>query len=83
MSPRPLRDLLFVKRLNAEKSKGGILLTEPDRTNLGEVLYAGPEATVKPGSTVILGHRWSEAKVNGEDVLVFREDPDVFAVIDP
>lgn len=81
MQVSPLRDLVFVRRLNTTVSKGGIVLTEPDRTNLGEVLATGPEATLKIGDRVILGHRWCEAKLNGEDVLVFKEDPDIYAVV--
>ncbi len=95
MKLRPLHDRVIVKRLEAEtKSAGGIVIPDSaaEKPIKGEVLAAGngkiqedgkvrPMA-VKVGDTVLFGkYSGTEVKLDGEDLLVMREE-DIVAVIE-
>ncbi len=95
MKLRPLHDRVIVKRLEAEtKSAGGIVIPDSaaEKPIKGEVLAAGngkiqedgkvrPMA-VKVGDTVLFGkYSGTEVKVDGEELLVMRED-DIVAVVE-
>ena len=94
MNLRPLHDRVIVKRLEEEKkSAGGILIPDSagEKPTRGEVLAVGPgrykeDGTVRPldvktGDKVLFGkYSGTEVKVDGEDVLVMREE-DLIAVI--
>jgi len=93
MKLRPLHDRVIVKRLEEEKkSAGGIIIPDnaAEKPIKGEILAVGPgkkddagkliPLDVKVGDVVLFGkYSGSEVKVDGEDLLVMRED-DVIAV---
>ena len=93
MKLRPLHDRVIVKRLEEEKkSAGGIIIPDnaAEKPVKGEILAVGPgkkdesgkniALDVKVGDIVLFGkYSGSEVKVDGEDMLVMRED-DVIAV---
>ncbi|MFP5304280.1 MAG: co-chaperone GroES [Gammaproteobacteria bacterium] len=93
MNLRPLHDRVIVKRLEEEKkSAGGIIIPDnaAEKPVRGEVLAVGPgkkgddgkiiAMDVKKGDIVLFGkYSGSEVKVEGEDILVMRED-DIMAV---
>ena len=95
MALRPLHDRVIVKRLEEEKkSAGGILIpdTAAEKPLRAEVISVGPgkrsddgkvhPLDVKKGDKVLIGkYSGTEVKVDGEDLLVMRED-DVMAVIE-
>jgi chaperonin GroES len=92
---RPLHDRVIVKRLEEEKvSAGGIVIPDSatEKPIRGEVLAAGDgkilddgkvrPMAVKVGDKVLFGkYAGTEVKVDGEELLVLRED-DVVAVIE-
>ena len=92
---RPLHDRLIVKREEEERtSAGGIVIPDtatekPIRgkvvaTGNGKILDDGSVRAldVSAGDTVLFGkYSGTEIKVDGEDLLVMRED-DIMAVID-
>lgn len=94
MNLRPLHDRVIVKRLEEEKkSAGGIIIpdTAGEKPSRGKVLAVGPgkkgddgkliALDVKKGDEVLFGkYSGSEVKVDGEDLLVMRED-DIMAVV--
>ena len=93
MNLRPLHDRVIVKRLEEDKkSAGGIIIPDQaaEKPVRGTVLAVGPgkradSGTVNPvdvkvGDIVLFGkYSGSEVKVDGDDVLVLRED-DIVAV---
>lgn len=93
MNLRPLHDRVIVKRLEEEKkSAGGIIIPDnaSEKPSRGKVLAVGAgkksddgkliPMDVKKGDTVLFGkYSGSEVKVDGEDLLVMRED-DIMAV---
>ncbi len=93
MNLRPLHDRVIVKRLEEEKkSAGGIIIPDnaAEKPVRGEILAVGPgkkgddgkliAMDVKKGDVVLFGkYSGSEVKVDGEEVLVMRED-DIMAV---
>ncbi|HEY0975313.1 MAG TPA: co-chaperone GroES [Solimonas sp.] len=93
MKLRPLHDRVIVKRLEEEKkSAGGIIIPDnaTEKPVKGEIVAVGPgkkdesgkniALDVKVGDVVLFGkYSGSEVKVDGEDLLVMRED-DVIAV---
>lgn len=93
MNLRPLHDRVIIKRLEEErKSPGGIVIPDSatEKPIKGEVLAVGPGKTtddgktqaldVKVGDQVLFGkYSGTEVKVNGEEVVVMRED-DIMAV---
>ncbi|SFF49185.1 chaperonin GroES [Fontimonas thermophila] len=95
MNLRPLHDRVIVKRIEEEKkSAGGIIIPDnaAEKPVRGEVLAVGPgkktddgkiiPMDVKKGDIVLFGkYSGSEVKVEGEDILVMRED-DIMAIFE-
>jgi chaperonin GroES len=95
MKIRPLHDRVIVKRLEEEKtSAGGIIIpdTAAEKPIQGKVVAVGKgkileNGTVRPldikvGDKILFGkYGGTEVKVDGEDLLVMREE-DVMAVIE-
>ena len=95
MAFRPLGDRVLVRRVEEEeKTKGGIIIpdTAKEKPQEGEVIAVGPGARddsgkiqpldVKKGDKILFGkYSGTEVKVDGEDLLVMRED-DIMAVIE-
>lgn len=95
MNLRPLHDRVIVKRLEEERvSQGGIIIpdTAAEKPMKGEVLAIGTgklletgeirKLDVKKGDKILFGkYSGTEVKVNGQDVLVMRED-DIMAVFE-
>jgi chaperonin GroES len=94
MSLRPLSDRIIVKRLEQEtKTSSGIVIPDAaaEKPDQGQVLSVGPgrlndqgkriEIDVKVGDRVLFGKYAGQAvKINGEELLVLRED-DIVAVV--
>jgi chaperonin GroES len=92
---RPLHDRVIVKREEDErKSPGGIVIPDSasEKPSRGRVLAVGNgkilengqvrPLDVKVGDKVLFGkYSGNEVKVDGDDVLVMREE-DIMAVID-
>ena len=95
MSIRPLHDRVVVRRMEEERtSAGGIVLPDSatEKPIEGEVLAIGRgiildngevrPLDVKVGDKVLFGkYAGTEVKVDGEDVLVMKED-DIMGVIE-
>ena len=95
MKLRPLHDRVIIKRLEAEtKSAGGIVIPDSatEKPIKGEVIAVGSgkiledgkvrPVGVKVGEKVLFGkYSGTEVKVDGEELLVMREE-DLMAVID-
>lgn len=95
MKIRPLHDRVIVQREEEErKSAGGILIpdTATEKPVRGKVLAVGNgkilengevrKLDVKVGDRILFGkYSGTEVKVDGEDVLVMREE-DILGVID-
>jgi len=93
MKLRPLHDRVIVKRLEEEKkSAGGIIIPDAaaEKPVRGQVVAVGAgkktddgkliALDVKKGDVVLFGkYSGSEVKVDGDDLLVMRED-DIMAV---
>ena len=95
MALRPLHDRVILKRLEEEKiSAGGIVIPDSaaEKPIRGEVIAAGTgkiledgkvrPIAVKVGDKVLFGkYSGTEVKVEGEELLVMREE-DIIAVIE-
>ena len=87
MKIRPLHDRVIVKRLEEERtSPGGIVIpdTAAEKPVQGKILERGDvrPLDVKVGDKVLFGkYSGTEVKVDGDDVLVMREE-DIMAVIE-
>ena len=95
MRIRPLHDRVIVKRLEEErKTASGIVIpdTAAEKPDTGEVVAVGTgklleDGKVRPldlkkGDKILFGkYSGTEVKIDGEDLLVMRED-DVMAVIE-
>jgi chaperonin GroES len=95
MKIRPLHDRVIVRRLEEErKSAGGIVIpdTAAEKPIRGEVTAVGNGKIldngdvrgldVKVGDKVLFGkYSGTEVKVDGEDLVVMRED-DIMAVLE-
>ena len=95
MKFRPLHDRVVVERLDSEtKSAGGIIIpdTAAEKPQEGKIIACGPGARgddnelvpldVKKGDTVLFSrYAGSEVKIEGEELLIMRED-DVLAVVE-
>jgi chaperonin GroES len=95
MNIRPLHDRVIVKRMEEERtSAGGIVIPDSatEKPIKGEVLSVGNgkildsgeqrALDVKAGDMVLFGkYSGTEVKVDGEELLVMRED-DIMAVIE-
>lgn len=94
MNLRPLSDRVVVKRMEEEKTTaGGIVLPDSakEKPAKGEILAIGEgkradngnimPMSVNVGDKVLFGkYAGQEVKVDGEDVLVMRED-DIIAIL--
>lgn len=92
---KPLADRVLVRPLEEkEMKKGGIIIPDSakERPQEGEVVAVGPGKTsdegktvpmnVKKGDKVIFGkYSGTEIKLNGEDLLLMRED-DILGILD-
>jgi len=95
MKIRPLHDRVIVKRVEETRtSPGGIVIpdTAAEKPSRGEVIAVGKgkilesgevrPLDVKAGDEVLFGkYSGSEVKVDGEEVVVLRED-DILAVFE-
>ncbi|HKE45331.1 MAG TPA: co-chaperone GroES [Steroidobacteraceae bacterium] len=95
MKIRPLHDRVIVKRLDEERtSPGGIVIpdTATEKPIQGKVIAVGKgkileDGNVRPldvkvGDKILFGkYSGTEVKVDGEDLLVMREE-DVMAIIE-
>ena len=95
MKIRPLHDRVIVKRLEEERtSAGGIIIpdTATEKPIQGKVVAVGKgkilddgsvrQLDVKVGDKILFGkYGGTEVKVDGEDLVVMREE-DVMAVIE-
>ena len=95
MKIRPLHDRLLVKRLEEqETTKGGIIIPDSakEKPIEGQIMAVGNgkitdsgdvrPLDVKAGDRILFGkYSGTEVKVEGEDLLVMRED-DVMAVVE-
>jgi chaperonin GroES len=95
MAIRPLHDRVLVRRLEDEKkSPGGIVIpdTAAEKPMQGEIIAVGNGKVqengeqrpldVKAGDKVLFGkYSGTEVKVDGEELLVMRED-DIMGVIE-
>ena len=95
MKIRPLHDRVIVKRLEEERtSPGGIVIpdTAAEKPVQGKVMAVGKgkiledgkvrALDVKVGDKILFGkYSGTEVKVEGEDLIVMREE-DVMAVIE-
>jgi len=95
MKIRPLHDRVVVKRMEEERtSPGGIVIPDAaiEKPIKGEIIAVGNGKSpdngdlraldVKAGDQVLFGkYSGTEVKVEGEELLVMRED-DVMAVIE-
>jgi chaperonin GroES len=94
MKVRPLHDRLVVRRIEEkETAKGGIIIPDtakekPQRGEIlavgnGKVLESGTKVAldVKVGDKILFGkYTGTEIKIDGEEVLILRED-EVLAVL--
>ncbi|MEE4329700.1 MAG: co-chaperone GroES [Wenzhouxiangella sp.] len=95
MKLRPLHDRVIVKRVEEERTTpGGIVIPDSaaEKPIRGEILAVGNgkildngekrALDLKVGDTILFGkYSGTEVKVDGEELLVMRED-DVMAVIE-
>jgi len=95
MKIRPLHDRVIIRRLEDErKSAGGIVIPDSaaEKPVRGEVIAVGNgkildngdvrSLDVKVGNKVLFGkYSGTEVKVEGEDLVVMRED-DIMAVLE-
>ena len=95
MNIRPLHDRVVVKRTEEEKlSPGGIVIPDSatEKPMRGEVVAVGEgkllddgtvrALTLKKGDKILFGkYSGTEIKLDGEDIVVMRED-DVLAVLE-
>ena len=94
MKIRPLHDRVLVKRSEEErKSPGGIVIpdTATEKPIMGEVVAVGKgkimesgevrPLDVKKGDKILFGkYSGTEVKLDGEELLVMRED-DIMAIV--
>ncbi len=95
MAIRPLHDRVLVRRIDDQKtSPGGIVIPETaaEKPMQGEVIAVGNgkiqengdirPLDVKVGDKILFGkYSGSEVKVDGEELLVMRED-DIMGIIE-
>jgi chaperonin GroES len=95
MKIRPLHDRILVKRVEEEeKTKGGIIIpdTAKEKPQMGEVIAAGNgkkteegkviPLDVKKGDKVLFSkYTGNEVKVEGEELLIMKED-DILGIVE-
>lgn len=94
MKIKPLHDRVLVKRIEEEhKTKGGIIIpdTAKEKPQMGEVIAAGGGKKTEDGKVIpmdvkkgdrVLFSKYSgtEVKIDGEELLIMREE-DILGVI--
>ena len=94
MKLRPLQDRVLIRRVEPErKTPGGIFIpdTAQEKPVEGEVVAVGPgirddhgklyPLDVKAGDRVLIGkYSGSEIKIDGEELVILRED-EILAVV--
>ncbi len=94
MKIKPLHDRVIVKRLEvAEKTKGGIIIPDSakETPDEGKIIAAGPgrrdeqgkvqPLDVKKGDTILFSkYAGTEIKVEGEELIIMRED-DILGIV--
>ena len=94
MAIRPLHDRVLIKRVKEEeKTKGGIIIpdTAKEKPVEGKVIAVGSgkvledgslrKLEVKPGDRVLFGkYSGQEIKVDGEEMVILRED-DIVGIV--
>lgn len=90
---RPLHDRVIIKRIEERTTAAGIVIPDSagEKPVRGEVWAVGPgkfdngtlrKPDVKKGDTVLFGkYSGTEVKVDGQDLLVMREE-DIMGVIE-
>jgi len=95
MKIRPLQDRVIVKRLEEEeKTKGGIIIPDSakEKPQEGKVIAVGKgkktedgkviPPDVKVGDKILFGkYSGSEVKIEGEELLIMREE-DILGIIE-
>ena len=96
MKVRPLQDRVLIKRLedDTEKTKGGLYIPDSakEKPQQGKVMAVGKGRVndegkvipldVKAGDKILFGkYSGSEIKVDGEDLLIMREE-DILGVVE-
>jgi len=95
MNIRPLHDRVVVRRMEEERTTaGGIVIPDSatEKPSTGEILAAGNgkitdsgdirALDLKVGDKIMFGkYSGTEVKVDGEDLLIMRED-DIMAVVE-
>ena len=95
MALKPLHDRVLVQRLDSEeKTKGGIIIPESakEKPLEGKVLAVGDgkrgddgkliALAVKKDDKILFGkYAGTEIKVDGEDMIILRED-DILAIVE-
>ena len=95
MNLKPVRDRIVVRLTEAETvSRGGIVIPDAaaEKPSQGEVLAVGPGKTldngtvkalgVKVGDKVVFGkYSGNEIKIDGQEVIVMRED-DIMGIVE-
>ncbi|MEE9343292.1 MAG: co-chaperone GroES [Gammaproteobacteria bacterium] len=95
MNLRPLHDRVIVRRMEEETtSPGGIVIPDSatEKPSRGEIIAAGngkrndsgnvTALDVKTGDKILFGkYSGTEVKVEGEDLLVMREE-DIMAIVE-
>ncbi len=96
MKLKPLQDRILVKRLEEEqKTKGGIIIPDAakEKPQEGKVIAVGDgkvlengqklKLSVKAGDKVLFGkYSGTEVKIDGEELLILREDDILGIVVD-
>lgn len=96
MKLKPLQDRILIKRLEEEqKTKGGIIIPDAakEKPQEGKVIAVGDgkvlengqkiKLSVKAGDKVLFGkYSGTEVKVDGEELLILREDDVLGIVVD-
>ncbi len=93
MKVRPLNDRILVKRIEAKKKKGSIIIpdTAKEKPQEGEIVAIGNGKVldngtivpleVKKGNRVLFGqYSGNEIKIEDQEYLILRED-DVLAIL--
>ena len=95
MALKPLHDRVLVKRLDSEeKTKGGIIIPDSakEKPLEGKVIAVGDGKMLEDGKTLALAvkkgdkilfgkYAGTEIKVDGEELIILRED-DILAIVE-
>ena len=94
MKIRPLQDRVIVRRLEEEKTKGGIIIpdTAKEKPQEGKIVAVGKGKVtedgkvipldVKVGDKILFGkYSGTEIKIEGEEHLIMREE-DILGIIE-